>query len=144
MNIDSGRSGQSQKRKDNDGHANVPGVANNINRSGVDEHASCFNKSSCKNDTSSQLDRMEKMMMRMEQKLANMSSLESRCAELEEKCSSLENMLEASTKSMKEHIDDKFDSLHIYLDKKCSSLEDKMENLHKYNDMLVRNQSNDR
>ena len=139
MNIDS-RSGPSKKRKDNDGRASAPNVDNN-NGSGVAAHASHFNRSSCKNDTSSQLGRMEKMMMRMEQKLANMSSLESRCAELEAKCSSLENILEASSKSMKEHIDDKFDSLHINLDKKCSSLEDKMEKLHKYNDMLVRNQN---
>ena len=48
--------------------------------------------------------------------------------------------MDASTKSVMEHIDDKFDLLNINLDKKCSLLEDKMVKLHKYNDMLVRNQ----
>eukprot|EP00984_Skeletonema_dohrnii_P026648 scaffold16013_cov84-Skeletonema_dohrnii-CCMP3373.AAC.1 len=61
-----------------------------------------------KNSTS-QLDRMENIMMRMEENLATVSStvdsLESRCEQLEAKCSSLENMLESTSQSTKEHID---------------------------------------
>eukprot|EP00984_Skeletonema_dohrnii_P002830 scaffold968_cov131-Skeletonema_dohrnii-CCMP3373.AAC.6 len=51
----------------------------------------------CDENNTSQLDRMEQIMMRMEEKLATVSSLESRCEQLEAKCSSLQNLLESTS-----------------------------------------------
>jgi len=70
-------------------------------------------------NNTSQLNRMEQIMMRVEEKLATVSSLESRCEQLEAKCSSLENMLESTSQSTKEHIDKTL----------------------KYHEMLIRNQN---
>eukprot|EP00984_Skeletonema_dohrnii_P016039 scaffold7037_cov76-Skeletonema_dohrnii-CCMP3373.AAC.1 len=131
-------------RNTNDG-----GFLHNISRQRNDASSS-----SCDVNNSSQLDRMEVMMMRMEEKLATVSSLESRCETLEAKCSSLENILESTSQSTKEHIDRKFDSLYLHLEQKCSSLENRLETkvdsmhekvdkslkFHEYNEMLVKNQ----
>eukprot|EP00984_Skeletonema_dohrnii_P031273 scaffold23556_cov111-Skeletonema_dohrnii-CCMP3373.AAC.2 len=115
-----------KKRKANDGRATVPDGAHDVNTGNTNDGGFLHNISGQRNDApsgpsrdeknSSQLDRMEQMMMRMEEKLA---TVESRCETLEAKCNSLENMLESTSQSTKEHID------------KTS----------KYHEMLIRNQN---
>ena len=95
-------------------------------------------------NNTTQLDRLENIMTRMEEKLATVSNLESRCEQLEKKCSSLENMLESTSKSTKEHIDRRFDSLYFDLGRmetKVDSVADKALKRHEYNDMMFKNQS---
>eukprot|EP00984_Skeletonema_dohrnii_P006161 scaffold2199_cov120-Skeletonema_dohrnii-CCMP3373.AAC.2 len=159
-----------KKRKANDGRATADGThdvdTGNTNDgggflsswfgyfSGQREGASSLGPSPTENNTS-QLDRMEQIMMRMEEKLATVSSLESRCETLEAKCSSLENMLKSTSQSTKQHIDEKYNSLCLHLDQKCNSLENRLETkvdtvhekverslkFHEYNEMLTKNQS---
>jgi uncharacterized coiled-coil protein SlyX len=99
--------------------------------------------------------RMEKIMMRMEEKLATVSSLERRCEQLEAKCSSLEKILETTSQSMKDHFDNKMDSLYRNMEQKCDTLINRLEatadsvhvkvdrslKFHEYNEMLIKNQS---
>ena len=106
----------------------------------------------------SHMERMKQMMMRMEEKL---DTVESRCEQLETKCSSLESTLQSTSRSLKEHVDRKLDSLYSNLDSKCESyerrlkaeqtkVEDKVDTLqlkideaqkfHAFNAMLARNQ----
>eukprot|EP00985_Skeletonema_marinoi_P005072 scaffold2191_cov92-Skeletonema_marinoi.AAC.5 len=152
-----------KKRKANDGRATADGThdvnTRNTNDGGgflssFSERRNDASSASCDENNTSQLDRMEVMMMRMEEKLATVSSLESRCEQLEAKCSSLENILESTSLSTKEHIDRKFDSLYLHLEQKCSSLEKRLETkvdsvhekvdkslqFHEYNEMLIKNQ----
>ncbi|KAK1739073.1 leucine-rich repeat protein [Skeletonema marinoi] len=155
-----------KKRKANDGRATADGT-HDVNTGNTNDGggflSSWFGYFSGQRDgassgqsrdenNTSQLDRMEVMMMRMEEKLA---TVESRCETLEAKCSSLENMLVSTSRSTKEHIDRKFDSLYLHLDQKCSSLENRLETkvdtlhekverslkFHEYNEMLIKNQS---
>eukprot|EP00985_Skeletonema_marinoi_P002061 scaffold834_cov144-Skeletonema_marinoi.AAC.8 len=113
-----------KKRKANDGRATTDG-AHDVHRGNTNDGggflSSWFGYFSGRSDdalssgpsrdenSTSQLDRMENIMMRMEENLATVSStvdsLESRCEQLEAKCSSLENMLESTSQSTKEHID---------------------------------------
>ena len=102
-----------------------------------------------------QLYRMEQMMMRMDEKLDIINSLESRCEQLEIKCSSLENKLSLTSQLLMDHVDKKFDHLHVNLEKKCNNLQDRSEGIaealhekidkaqkyHEYNAMLLRSQS---
>eukprot|EP00984_Skeletonema_dohrnii_P004013 scaffold1377_cov125-Skeletonema_dohrnii-CCMP3373.AAC.1 len=156
-----------KKRKANDGRATADGT-HDVHRgntydgggflsswfgyfSGQRDGASSLGPSPTEDNTS-QLDRMEVIMMRMEEKLA---TVESRCETLEAKCSSLENLLESTSQSTKEHIDEKKNSLCLHLDQKCNSLESRLETkvdsvhekverslkFHEYNEMLVKNQS---
>ena len=110
-------------------------------------------------NNTTQLNRMEQMMIRMEGKLATVGNLERRCEELERKCSSLENMLESTKEHIDkkfEHIDKKFESLHSDLDRKGDSLADRLEakvdavhkveadkalKRHEFNEMMLKNQS---
>jgi len=139
----------SKKRKANDGRATVPDgahdVISNTNDgggffsswfgyfSGQRVDAASSGPSHEVNNTS-QLDRMEVMMMRMEEKLATVSCLESRCEQLEAKCSSLETMLESTSQSTKEHIDRKLEST-------SQSTKDHIDKTLKYHEMLIRNQN---
>ena len=112
--MNTNNSNPTKKRKVDDGRAdNVSG--NNGNKQ--DEQ---------NNDASSQLDRMEKMMMRVEDKLGTISSLESRCEELERKCSCLESTLELTLQSVTD-VGRKLDSLQNNSDKKRSVLEARLE-----------------
>eukprot|EP00985_Skeletonema_marinoi_P025984 scaffold19645_cov73-Skeletonema_marinoi.AAC.1 len=155
-----------KKRKVNDGRATADGThdVNTSNNndggflsswfgyfSGQRDGASSSGPSPTENNTS-QLDRMEAIMMRMEEKLA---TVESRCETLEAKCCSLENILESTSHSTKEHIDRKFDSLYLHLEAQCNSLENRLDTkvdsvhekverslkFHEYNEMLIKNQS---
>ena len=147
------KSSPTKKRKSNDGRATTDG-AHDVNTGNTND-GGCFSgqrgdassgPSPTENNTS-QLDRMEQIMMRMEEKLSAVSSLESRCETLEAKCSSLQNMLESTSC--------KIDCLHLDLDQKCNSLESRLKTkvdsvhekverllkLHEYNEMLIKNQS---
>ena len=79
----------------------------------------------------SQLDRMENIMMRVEEKLATVSSLESRCKKMEEKCSKLEDMLDAKCSSLE---------LETKLATTSQSMKDHMDRSLRYNEMLILNQ----
>ena len=166
-NTNSSCSSPTKKRKVNDGRA-ATGSAHDVNTRNTNDGggflSSWFGYFSGRDGTTSgsgpptndnnttQLNRMEEIMMRMEEKLATVGSLERRCEQLERKCSSLENMLE----STKEHIDKKFDSLHSDLDRKGDSLADRLEakvdavhkveadkalKRHEFNEMMLKNQS---
>eukprot|EP00984_Skeletonema_dohrnii_P032322 scaffold26237_cov162-Skeletonema_dohrnii-CCMP3373.AAC.3 len=110
---DNKSSSPTKKRKANDGRATTDG-SHDVNTgntndgggyfSGQREGASASGPPSPTENNTSQLDRMEQIMMRMEEKLATVSSLESRCEQLEKKCSSLENILELASQSTKEHM----------------------------------------
>eukprot|EP00984_Skeletonema_dohrnii_P029094 scaffold19434_cov121-Skeletonema_dohrnii-CCMP3373.AAC.10 len=156
-----------KKRKANDGRSTADGT-HDVHRgntndgggflsswfgyfSGQRDGASSSGPSPTETNTS-QLDRMEVIMMRMEEKLA---TVESRCETLEAHCSSLENLLESTSHSTKEHIDEKYNSLYLRLEQKCSSLENRLGTkvdsvhekverslkFHEYNEMLIKNQS---
>eukprot|EP00984_Skeletonema_dohrnii_P022837 scaffold11933_cov117-Skeletonema_dohrnii-CCMP3373.AAC.9 len=153
----------SKKRKANDGRATTDGthdvITSNTNDGGGflsswfgyfsgQRDGASSGPSRDENNTSSQLDRMEQIMMRMEEKLATVSSLESQYERLEAKCSSLENMLNSTS--------NKIDCSHLHLEQKCcNSLENKLDTKvdtmqvtlerllkrHEYNEMLIKNQS---
>ena len=80
----------------------------------------------------SQLDRMENIMVRVEEKLATVSSLESRCEQLGKKCSSLENMLESVLQSTKEQTEGSATTL--------KSMKEHIDKKLKYHEMLIQNQ----
>eukprot|EP00985_Skeletonema_marinoi_P011498 scaffold5475_cov98-Skeletonema_marinoi.AAC.3 len=138
-----------KKRKASDGRATADGThdvhTGNTNDgggyfSGQREGASASGPPSPTENNTSQLDRMEQIMMRMEEKLATVSStvdsLESRCEQLEKKCSSLENKFESTSLSTKEHmnrLETKVDTVHVKLDRSL--------NFHEYNERIVKNQS---
>eukprot|EP00984_Skeletonema_dohrnii_P022835 scaffold11933_cov117-Skeletonema_dohrnii-CCMP3373.AAC.7 len=145
------KSSPTKKRKSNDGRASTDGAydvnTGNTNDGGgyfSGQRAGASSGPSHEVNNTSQLDRMEQIMMRMEEKLA---TVESRCERLEAKCSSLENMLESTS--------NKIDCSHLHLEQKCNSLENKLETKvdtiqvtlerslkrHEYNEMLVKNQS---
>jgi len=144
------KSSPTKKRKSNDGRATTDVNTGNTNDGGYFSGqwggAASSGPSPTENNTS-QLDRMEQIMMRMEEKLSAVSSLESRCETLEAKCSSLQNMLESTSC--------KIDCLHLDLDQKCNSLESRLKTkvdsvhekverslkFHEYNEMLIKNQS---
>ena len=169
-------SSPTKKRKANDGRA-ATGSAHDVSTDNTNDgggfFSSWFGYFSGRNDCSSsgslsnenliqqslsKMDKMEQIMMRMEEKMTRMEekmatvgSVESRCEQLEKKCSSLENILE----STKKHIDKKFDSLDIDLERKCGSLGDRLEakvdavykqadkslKHHEFNEMMLKNQS---
>ena len=145
------KSSPTKKRKSNDGRASTDGAydvnTGNTNDGGgyfSGQRAGASSGPSHEVNNTSQLDRMEQIMMRMEEKLA---TVESRCEQLEAKCSSLENMLESTS--------NKIDCSHLHLEQKCNSLENKLETKvdtiqvtlerslkrHEYNEMLIKNQS---
>jgi len=142
---DNKSSSPTKKRKANDGRDTADGAhdvdtSNNNdgggNFSGQREGASASGPPSPTENNTSQLDRMEQIMMRMEEKLATVRSLESRCEQLEAKCSSLENKFESTSLLTKGHmnrLETKVDSVHVKLDRSL--------NFHEYNEMLVKNQS---
>eukprot|EP00985_Skeletonema_marinoi_P001476 scaffold581_cov127-Skeletonema_marinoi.AAC.27 len=131
--MDDNKSSPTKKRKANDGRVTTD-CAHDVNTGNTNDgggflsswfgyfsgqrNAASSGQSPTENNTS-QLDRIEQIMMRMEEKLATVSSLESRCEQLEAKCNSLENMLQSTSQSTKEHIDKKL----------------------KYHEMLIRNQN---
>ena len=164
-------SSPTKKRKANDGRAATDG-AHDVNIGNTNDGGgfltSWFGYFSGRRDESSgsgpplnecnnttQLNRMEEMMMRMEEKLANVGNLESKCEELERKCSSLENMLESTSKATKEHIDKRYFDLDQKVDEKCDSLADSLAKVdsahqqeadralkrHEFNEMMLKNQS---
>eukprot|EP00984_Skeletonema_dohrnii_P020850 scaffold10274_cov88-Skeletonema_dohrnii-CCMP3373.AAC.2 len=128
-----------KKRKANDGRATAPDGAHDVNTAGntndggfphISERRGGASGPSRAENNTSQLDRMEQIMMRMEEKLATVSCLESRCEQLEAKCSSLETILESTSQSTKEHIDSILESTKEHIDKTF-----------KYHEMLIRNQN---
>ncbi len=132
-------SNNNKKRKANDGQAVTDCASNNDGSSFLSSWLGFF--SGRRDETSpgppqdesntSQLDRMENIMMRVEDKLATVSSLESRCEKLEEKCSKLEDMLEAKCSSLE---------LETKLATTSQSMKDHMDRSLRYNEMLILNQ----
>jgi len=152
-----------KKRKANDSRATTDGTHDDVKIRNTNDGGflSSFpgqrdgaSSASRDENNTSQLDRMEQIMMRVEEKLATVNNLESRCEQLEAKCSSLQNMSESTSQSTKEHIDRKFDSLYLHLEQKCISLENRLDTkvdsvhekvdkslqFHEYNEMLIKNQ----
>ena len=166
FNTNSSSSPTTKKRKSNDGRA-ATDCAHDVNIGNTNDGGgfltTWFGYFSGQRDESSsgsgpphennttQLNRMEKIMMRMEEKMAGMEeklstvgNLERRCEELERKCSSLENMLESTSKATKEHIDRKCDSLADRLETNVDSLHKKADKAlkhHEFNEMMLKNHS---
>ena len=151
-----------KKRKANDGRAatdSAHDVSAGSTNDGGGFLSSWFGYFSGRRDESSgsgppneknttQLNRMEEMMMRMEEKmtrmeekLATVNTLESKCEELERMCSSLDTKLEFTSKATKEHIDRKCGSLADRLEGKVDAVHKQALMHHEFNEMMLKNQS---
>ncbi len=163
-------SSPTKKRKANDGRVTTD-CAHDVNKRNTNDGGSFFSswfgyfsgrdgsssglRPPANENNTTQLNRMEEMMIRMEEKLSTVSSLESRCEQLEKKCSTLETMLELTSKATKGHIDKRYFDLDQKVDRNCDLLADRLAKVdsahqqeadralkrHEFNEMMLKNQS---